>query len=354
MPPRWDSSSRPSCPWTREDIVRLAPDHVSVFAAEEVLRVGGFSRTEPLPCGRGWSGICRGLTGVYQTSLARDLDRYIGHCTCPSPKNPCKHVLALMLYLLVRPERLAEPWPPRLHDDEWESLLRAVFDNPDDDTARLVFADFLDERGQSDRATLIRIQCETNQRERASNRYRQLVQQQVELVTGPLQTVFRSLPRGINADLQRGFLWLRLNCNDLRRRCRAPGYAGWLLPRAWPVRFQNLFRDGWIEAVTMPNAGLNDLFEENVGLFALAGEINLTDHLSQSPEQQGRWVVLPPGAMSRLRRIKVPWGWLGQELAFRWESLATMGTQQGRSCISRADALRLVAPQGEPGVSFGR
>lgn len=231
MPPRWDSSSRPSCPWTRADVVRFAPDPVSVSAAEEVLRVGGFSRSEPLPFGRGWSGICRGLTGVYQTSLARDLDRYIGHCTCPSPKNPCKHVLALMLYLLERPERLAEPWPPRPRDGEFESLLRAVFDNPDDDTARLVFADFLDERGQSDRATLIRIQCEMNQRERASNRYKQLVQQQVELVMGPLRTVFRSLPRGINADLQRGFLRLRLNCSGLRRRCGAPGHAGRLLPR---------------------------------------------------------------------------------------------------------------------------
>ncbi len=41
-----------------------------------------------------------------------------------------------------------------------EAFLRAIFDAPDDDTARLVYADFLDENGNERRAKLIRVQCE--------------------------------------------------------------------------------------------------------------------------------------------------------------------------------------------------
>lgn len=353
MPPRSHAPSRPSCPWTRADVVRFAPDPVSVSAAEEVLRVGGFSRSAPLPFGRGWSGICRGLTNIYETSLVRDHDRYIGVCTCPSPKDPCKHVLALMLYLLERPERLIEPWPPRPRDDEFESLLRAVFDHPDDDTARLVFADFLDERGETVRATLIRVQCEMDRLDPTSSRYHQLVRQQGELVTGPLRAVFNSLPRGMNASSQRGFLRLRVNCDELRRRRWSPSLAGQLLPPPWPVRFQELFRNGWIEAVAMPIVLLNDLIEENVGLFAQAGEIDLANDSGLPPQQQGQWVVLPPGAVGRLRRVRVPQGWLGQQLAFRWESLATVGTQRDSACISRAGLPRRAA-RVEPGVSVGR
>lgn len=41
---------------------------------------------------------------------------------------------------------------------EREALLRAICDNPDDDTPRLVFADWLQEHGEEDRAEFIRLQ----------------------------------------------------------------------------------------------------------------------------------------------------------------------------------------------------
>ncbi len=41
-----------------------------------------------------------------------------------------------------------------------EAFLRAVFDAPDDDTPRLVYADFLQENGEEERAEFIRVQCE--------------------------------------------------------------------------------------------------------------------------------------------------------------------------------------------------
>jgi uncharacterized protein (TIGR02996 family) len=41
-----------------------------------------------------------------------------------------------------------------------EAFLRAIFDNADDDTPRLVYADFLQENGEEHRADFLRVQCE--------------------------------------------------------------------------------------------------------------------------------------------------------------------------------------------------
>jgi uncharacterized protein (TIGR02996 family) len=43
--------------------------------------------------------------------------------------------------------------------DEHEAFLRAIYDSPDDDTPRLVYADFLEEYGQEDHAHYIRLRC---------------------------------------------------------------------------------------------------------------------------------------------------------------------------------------------------
>ena len=40
------------------------------------------------------------------------------------------------------------------------AFMRAICENPDDDTARLVFADWLTEHGENDRAVFIRLQVE--------------------------------------------------------------------------------------------------------------------------------------------------------------------------------------------------
>lgn len=43
--------------------------------------------------------------------------------------------------------------------EDHEAFLRAIFDAPDDDTPRLVYADFLEENGGAERAAVIRNQC---------------------------------------------------------------------------------------------------------------------------------------------------------------------------------------------------
>ena len=44
--------------------------------------------------------------------------------------------------------------------NERDALLKAVCDHPDEDTPRLVFADWLHEHGEPDRAEFIRVQIE--------------------------------------------------------------------------------------------------------------------------------------------------------------------------------------------------
>jgi len=42
---------------------------------------------------------------------------------------------------------------------DWPAFIAAIIANPDEDTPRLVAADFLEENGETDRAAFIRIQC---------------------------------------------------------------------------------------------------------------------------------------------------------------------------------------------------
>jgi uncharacterized protein (TIGR02996 family) len=46
-----------------------------------------------------------------------------------------------------------------MSQSEGDALLRDIVENTDDDTPRLVYADWLDDRGEADRAELIRVQC---------------------------------------------------------------------------------------------------------------------------------------------------------------------------------------------------
>ena len=47
---------------------------------------------------------------------------------------------------------------------ERDAFLQAIRDSPDDDTPRLVFADWLTENGDADRGEFIRVQCELARR----------------------------------------------------------------------------------------------------------------------------------------------------------------------------------------------
>jgi uncharacterized protein (TIGR02996 family) len=77
------------------------------------------------------------------------------------------------------------------HDD---TFLQAIRSSPDDDTPRLVYADWLEEHGQSDRAAFIRVQCRLAllpegdpRRPELEARERGLLQEHGEEWTAPLR-----------------------------------------------------------------------------------------------------------------------------------------------------------------------
>jgi uncharacterized protein (TIGR02996 family) len=87
----------------------------------------------------------------------------------------------------------------RLCSGEGEALIRAIIGAPEDDTLRLIFADWLEERGDVLRAELIRVQCElahppsrgSGSRRRAALKRREdrLLQSQGKMWAGPLAPV---------------------------------------------------------------------------------------------------------------------------------------------------------------------
>ena len=88
----------------------------------------------------------------YQDQTVRMLLAAVAAAKCPP------EVLADRLMELGVPyaKALEAIEPPTDRD----SLLRAILANPADDMSRLVFADWLEEHGESERAEFIRIQCE--------------------------------------------------------------------------------------------------------------------------------------------------------------------------------------------------
>lgn len=224
--------------WNVQRIEQLAPDEASVVAARKVLKKGGFEQIERTADGRGWWAYCQGLTGKYQVSARRTADRLDWDCSCPSPKRPCKHAIALLIYLAetpsARPEPKADAAEPTA--DDFEPLLRGVFANPADDTVRLVFADWLDDHGEPDRAALVRVQCESARTTLKAKRGKELAAEEKRL-NQSIRGVIGPIPDGFDASFRRGFIDLKIE-----------HFAVWK-PGTLPAGFPDLFRRGWVEAV---------------------------------------------------------------------------------------------------------
>jgi uncharacterized protein (TIGR02996 family) len=107
--------------------------------------------------------------------------------------------------------------------NEREALLRAVCENPDDDTPRLVFADWLQEHGEDNRAEFIRVQIELARGgggTRQEQRERELLAAHREGWGEPFRQFevagsFRHFVFGVH--YRRGFVWA-LSINDEEQR----------------------------------------------------------------------------------------------------------------------------------------
>jgi uncharacterized protein (TIGR02996 family) len=110
---------------------------------------------------------------------------------------------------------------------EREALYRAVCERPDDDLPRLVFADWLDEHGEHNRAAFIRAQCELEQLPPASPEAARLMAVHYELLKRTDWEDVDRLPAGcwpgeapsrflgLSDQYRRGFLW-RAQIDGLR------------------------------------------------------------------------------------------------------------------------------------------
>lgn len=233
----------PFDPWDVKQIEAQAPDEASLPAARKVLRKGGFERIESRADGTGWWAVCQGLRDVYNVTATRGPTGTVqSSCTCVSPKRPCKHALALLLHLAAHPELRPELTVAQAPKSEnLEGLIAAVFATPNDDLPRLVFADYLEERGEADRAALIRVSCELEGKKVPADRKKALESEFTRLQRATLAEPLDLLPQGTTFQLRRGFLWLTLVGDTLNQ-------AG-----AMPATLLRFFQDGWVESLTCLN-----------------------------------------------------------------------------------------------------
>lgn len=287
----------PADPW---DVQALEAKAGASFVkdARKVLQKGGFGTVEPRADGQGWWVICKGLTGTYEVSVKRGPRGGIeARCTCPSSRKPCKHALALLLYLAEHPEARPEPEPaPAKPALDFETLLRAAFAAPDDDTTRLVLADFLEENDQPDRAALIRVQCELARHEEKDEKWRALLATEAKALAA-VQKRLGAFPKGYQGEFVRGFL-----------RFTNMGAGA----DAIPVRFLRVFANGWVEAIQTTY-----VMKAWIPLFRWVGTVDLTGaYLNDGdlatlvgwlefghPETRTRAVKMAPGDAERYRAL---------------------------------------------------
>jgi uncharacterized protein (TIGR02996 family) len=170
-------------PLTEELIYRLAPDSKSTVSALELIKGGALGQLRQSPDGTWLDGTCRG-SGPEPYTVRVDLsdERLLTACNCESRKRPCKHALALLFLALRQPERFVREEPPlgqrglllgtgtatapKLSGapaepaNVGEALFQSICAEPLDDGPRLIYADWLEEQGDSDRAEYIRLQCQ--------------------------------------------------------------------------------------------------------------------------------------------------------------------------------------------------
>jgi uncharacterized protein (TIGR02996 family) len=160
---------------------------------------------------------------------------------------------------------------------EADALLQNIIDNPDDDAPRLVYADWLEEHGDTERAEFIRVQCTLGSRSREEAPALRLLQEREE---------------------------------DLRNR-----HAAEWTPRIPPLRgsLRVVFRRGFVEKVTAPArafvAGADELFR-----LAPVRRVRLRWG-PEPPYERARFMQVVAGVphLARLRSLDLSAGFIGSD-----------------------------------------
>lgn len=92
---------------TTEQVFQFAPDEKSVSAGRNLAAPQHWQQLGHSP--KALWGLCRG-SAVYEVKV--DLGNFGYHCTCPSRKFPCKHILKLLLLWAGSSAALRASGPP--------------------------------------------------------------------------------------------------------------------------------------------------------------------------------------------------------------------------------------------------
>lgn len=229
--------------WQLDRIEAQAPTAKAWAEGKKLADGGAYGEIAPHPTyRRAWTAATTGSSGTYTTAIYEQPHGLNFGCTCPSFQHPCKHALGLAYLLATKPELRPEPEAPPPVAPERDALVRACFANPKANLPRLVFADYLDEQGESDWATILRIQCELPPPKKKGDKptiKRGMSKPLAEARKRLFERFGRSVAHDHGLAFVRGFLSLRCNIWFLQS---ADKTADLLL---------RLFREGWVETASI-------------------------------------------------------------------------------------------------------
>src|SRR5262245_37828342 len=87
-----------------------------------------------------------------------------------------------------------------------DAFMRSIIENPDDDAPRLVFADSLEENGDSERAEFIRLQIESEPLPEWDSRRELLIAREYELLKAHGHDWYPEMPESPRMHHRRGFV----------------------------------------------------------------------------------------------------------------------------------------------------
>ncbi len=180
-----------------------------------------------------------------------------------------------------------------------ETLLRAILAEPEDDTVRLAFADYLDENDEPARAELIRVQIKLA-REPYTPGGRELFERQLELIgndANPAEGVHLRIHRGlVESVTMPGDTWVRVADRMAWHESQN---------RPCPITAQPLAS---ITLTDWPQLARGPAKDENQRVFRLMFEADKSRATAKNSVTAPLVTVHSPTVIRRL--LKLRWGWL--------------------------------------------
>jgi len=198
---------------------------------------------------------------------------------------------------------------------EWAAFLNTIRLNPEDDVPRLIFADYLQERGEETRAELIRIQCCLAQGVPDRTLEARLWHRQFDLIQTHADTWLGRLRERISGwRFERGLLEIALPANEFSAAGRyfesAIVQSVRLTPTSMVADIVSVLRSAYLQQChTLDLSGLNLTDEQLAPLCAAAnsprGNGWPTYCLDLRNNQLGRNEVIPFAAFARVRHLRL-------------------------------------------------